>query len=60
MKKICIFKDGNMTFWKEHGEMAYSRDVWELMMLIFEEDYEVKFSTDSNIFINKWKDIPLR
>ncbi len=57
--KICIFKDKNKTYWKEHGQMAYSNDIWELMVLISENNYEIKFSTDSNKFVNKWNEIPI-
>ena len=57
MKKICILINGKHSFWKEFGEMIYSKDVNKLAELIKDKDFEIKFGTSHNDFSYNWSDI---
>ena len=55
MKKICILKkDGG--YWKEHGHMAYSKNILELYELIKDKDFEIVCGDDKD-FRGKWKKV---
>jgi len=59
MKKICVLIDGKDSYWKEHGQMAYTKSIEELLELIEGEEFEVAYGSD-NDFYGKWEDVKSR
>ncbi len=52
--KIWVLSDGKMSFWKEHGKRAWSRDIVALINTI-KNGYEVKYCDNENSSEVEWK-----
>lgn len=55
MIHVWIIEHDRKTFWKEHGNSAWSRNIKDLMTLI-DDGYEIKYCDNDNQIYGKWED----